>query len=95
MSDREPASRRLRLGTGLDYHLLEWNAYDAGRDHTVILVHGFLDLSWGWHATVVRSELADRFHVVAPDMRGHGDSDRIESGSGGGDDGHGQFQEYQ
>lgn len=75
----EPASRRLALGTGLDYHVLEWGAGDAALEHTVVLVHGFLDLAWGWVATV-RAALAGRFHVVAPDLRGHGDSDRVGPG---------------
>lgn len=71
-----PLSRRLRLGTGLEYHLLEW---PAESDHTVLLLHGFLDIAWTW-APVVRAGLAGRFHLVAPDLRGHGDSDRIGAG---------------
>lgn len=75
----EPVSRRVALGTGLSYHLLEWGGDDAGLDHTVVLLHGFLDLAWGWEATV-RAGLAGRFHLVAPDLRGHGDSDWIGPG---------------
>lgn len=75
----EPGSRRLALGTGLTYHVLEWGGSDAALDHTVVLLHGFLDLGWGWAATV-RAGLAGRFHVVAPDFRGHGDSDWIGAG---------------
>jgi pimeloyl-ACP methyl ester carboxylesterase len=71
-----PASRRVQLGTGLSYHLLEW---DADSDHTVVLVHGFLDIAWTWQP-VVREGLAGKFHIVAPEMRGHGDSDRIGAG---------------
>lgn len=75
----EPRSRKLELDTGLAYHILEWGADDASLDHTVVLVHGFLDLSWGW-APMVRARLAGRYHVVAPDMRGHGDSDHVGAG---------------
>jgi pimeloyl-ACP methyl ester carboxylesterase len=75
----EPVSRRIELGTGLGYHLLEWGGDDPALEHTVVLVHGFLDLAWGW-APTVRAALAGRFHVVAPDMRGHGDSDRVGPG---------------
>lgn len=75
----QPTSRMLRLATGLSYHLLEWEPADPGCDHTIILVHGFLDLAWGW-APVVEAGLAGRFHIVAPDMRGHGDSDRVGAG---------------
>lgn len=74
-----PRSRHLQLDTGLRYHVLEWGADDAALDHTVVLVHGFLDLAWGWERTV-RAGLAGRYHVVAPDMRGHGDSDRVGAG---------------
>ena len=35
------------LTTGLTYHVLAW---DGGGDHTVVLVHGFLDLAWAWYA---------------------------------------------
>lgn len=75
----EPLSRRIPLDTGLTLHVLEWGAGDASLDHTVVLVHGFLDLAWSW-APVVDAGLAGRFHVVAPDMRGHGDSDRVGAG---------------
>src|SRR5690242_11085102 len=70
-----PASRKLPLATGLSYHLLEWGE----GDHTVVLIHGFLDNAWGWQP-MVDAGLAAGLHVVAPDMRGHGDSDWIGPG---------------
>jgi len=53
--------------------VLEW---DAPGSTTVVLVHGFLDFAYGWH------EVAPLLgaHVVAVDMRGHGDSDRVGAG---------------
>jgi pimeloyl-ACP methyl ester carboxylesterase len=75
----DPVARTLELGTGLRYHVLEWGADRPELDHTVLLLHGFLDLAWGWVETV-RAGLAQRFHVVAPDLRGHGDSDWIGRG---------------
>jgi pimeloyl-ACP methyl ester carboxylesterase len=41
-----------------------------------VLVHGFLDHAFGWH------EVAPLLgaHVIAPDLRGHGDSDWIGGG---------------
>ena len=44
---------------------------------TIVLVHGMRDhaRSWDWTGTA----LADHFHVIAPDLRGHGDSDRAGS----------------
>ncbi|MEB2313544.1 MAG: alpha/beta hydrolase [Sorangiineae bacterium] len=74
-----PRSLRLALETGLEAHVLEWGAESAALDHTVVLVHGFLDLAWGWEDTVTAG-LAERFHVLAPDMRGHGDSARVGAG---------------
>lgn len=81
MSDNpsEPVSRRVALGTGLTYHVLEWGGDRPELDHTVVLLHGFLDLAWGWAATA-RAGLAGRFHLIAPDFRGHGDSDWIGPG---------------
>lgn len=76
---REPKSHLVPLGTGLRYHVLEWGAGDVSLQHTVVLLHGFLDLAWGWVHTV-EAGLAGRFHVVAPDLRGHGDSDRVGAG---------------
>ncbi len=56
-------SQRLRL------HYLDWGNEDAP---TLLLVHGNRDHchNWDW----VAAELASEFHVVAPDFRGHGDS---------------------
>ncbi len=53
--------------------MLEW---DAPGDTTFVLVHGFLDLAYSWH------EVAPLLgaHVIAPDLRGHGDSDWIGAG---------------
>jgi pimeloyl-ACP methyl ester carboxylesterase len=70
-------SRRIALATGLAYHVLEWEPA-AATDTTFVLVHGFLDLAYGWREVAAR--LAARVHVVAPDLRGHGDSDWIGAG---------------
>ncbi|HEY1813210.1 MAG TPA: alpha/beta hydrolase [Kofleriaceae bacterium] len=66
-------SKRLALATGITAHVLEW---DAPGDTTVVLVHGFLDFAYGWH------EVAPLIgtHVVAVDVRGHGDSDWVGAG---------------
>ena len=70
-------TRRLPLATGLTYHIWEW-APDAPGDLTFVLVHGFSDLGFGWREVAER--LAPHGHVIAPDMRGHGDSDWIGPG---------------
>lgn len=72
-----PQSRKISLATGLEYHVLEWN---RGAPHTVLLIHGFLDFGWGWAPMVESGDFARRFHVVAPDLRGHGDSGRVGAG---------------
>ncbi len=72
------SSMRLPLSTGLSCHVLEWGGDDPGLDHTVVLLHGFLDIAWGWEDTV--RALPDRYHVLCPDMRGHGDSDPVGAG---------------
>lgn len=71
-----PRSHHLKLGTGLSYHLLEW---DGGGDHTVILIHGFLDQARSWEA-MLEAGFDVGLHVLAPDMRGHGDSEWIGAG---------------
>ncbi len=63
-------SQRLRL------HYLDWgNPLQQGNGDApdMLLVHGVHDHchSWDWLAQSLR----DHFHVVAPDMRGHGDSE--------------------
>jgi len=43
-----------------------------------VLVHGFLDFAYAWHEIAPR--LAEHGHVIAVDLRGHGDSDWIGPG---------------
>jgi len=56
-------SQRLKL------HYVDWGNEAAP---PLLLVHGGRDhcRSWDW----VAEKLADRYHVIAPDLRGHGDS---------------------
>jgi pimeloyl-ACP methyl ester carboxylesterase len=57
-------SQRLRL------HYVDWGN-DAARP--LLLIHGGRDhaRSWDWVAQELRTE----FHIIAPDLRGHGDSE--------------------
>ena len=73
-----PQSRKLQLPTGLAYHVLEWGQADA--EHTVLLLHGFLDHAWSWETVVDAGLGAGGFRLVAPDLRGHGDSDWVGAG---------------
>ncbi|HEU0029332.1 MAG TPA: alpha/beta hydrolase [Kofleriaceae bacterium] len=70
-------SHTLALATGLRYHVLSWGDDHAG-DTTFVLVHGFTDLGFGWCEVAPR--LAAHGHVIAPDLRGHGDSEWIGAG---------------
>jgi pimeloyl-ACP methyl ester carboxylesterase len=63
-------SQRLRL------HYVDWGNESAP---TAVLVHGGRDhaRNWDW----VARELRHEWHLVAPDLRGHGDSDQAVGGS--------------
>jgi pimeloyl-ACP methyl ester carboxylesterase len=71
-------ARKLPLTTGITYNVLEWDGPAAPGDLTFVLVHGFADLGYAWHEVAER--LAQHGHVIAPDLRGHGDSDWISGG---------------
>ncbi|WP_242124132.1 alpha/beta hydrolase [Sphingobium sp. Sx8-8] len=62
-------SQRTRL------HYLDWGNHDAP---PLLLVHGGRDhaRTWDWTAEVLRKD----YHVIAPDLRGHGDSDWSSDG---------------
>jgi epoxide hydrolase 4 len=64
-------------GAPLRMHYLAAGPVDAPR---VVLVHGFPDLSYGWHH--VLPDLARDHRVLAPDTRGYGDTDKPDSGYG-------------
>ncbi len=75
MLDSHPTHREV-VANGLRHHLLEW---DGGGRTTVLCLHGFLDLSWGF-APIAPALAAAGYHVVAPDLRGHGDTERVGAG---------------
>lgn len=54
---------------GLNLHVTDWGNPQAP---PLLLVHGGLDHSRSWDH--LAQALRGRFHVVAPDLRGHGDS---------------------
>ena len=63
-------SQRLRL------HYVDWGNPDAP---PLVLVHGGRDhcRNWDWLA----QRLCDEWHVIAPDLRGHGDSEHVSDGN--------------
>jgi pimeloyl-ACP methyl ester carboxylesterase len=77
MTDRAPGptshtyfSQRLRL------HYVDWGNADRP---PLLLIHGGRDhcRNWDWTAAALR----DEWHVIAPDLRGHGDSQWSPDGS--------------
>ncbi|WP_027553791.1 alpha/beta fold hydrolase [Bradyrhizobium sp. Cp5.3] len=61
---------------GLRLHYADWGNEGAP---IVILVHGGRDHCRSWD--VIARSLQPHFHVLAPDLRGHGDSDWTRGGS--------------
>ncbi|MDA0338756.1 MAG: alpha/beta hydrolase, partial [Proteobacteria bacterium] len=63
-------SQRLRL------HYVDWGNEEAP---PLLLVHGGRDhcRNWDWVAEALR----DKYHIIAPDLRGHGDSQWMLGGS--------------
>jgi pimeloyl-ACP methyl ester carboxylesterase len=71
----QPTSR-IVVANGLRHRVLEW---DGGGRTTVLCLHGFLDLGWAFHR-VAPALAAAGHHVVAPDLRGHGATERVGAG---------------
>jgi pimeloyl-ACP methyl ester carboxylesterase len=63
-------SQRLKM------HYVDWGNADKP---LMVLVHGGRDHCRNWDWTAL--DLRDRYHIVAPDLRGHGDSDWAIGGS--------------
>src|ERR1700761_8324388 len=69
-----PWSHREVNANGIRLHIAE-----AGSGPLVLLLHGFPEFWWSWHHQLVA--LADAgYHVVAPDLRGYGASDKPPRG---------------
>ena len=74
MSTEEPRDGFTQT-QGIRLHYLEWGSADAP---DLLLVHGWTSFSKTWAA--VAAHLHDRYHIVAPDLRGHGESDKPATG---------------
>ena len=75
MPTTHSSTRERRVPTnGIELHLVEAGPEDGP---PVVLCHGFPELSYSWRHQI--PALADAgYHVLAPDQRGYGDSDRPE-----------------
>jgi pimeloyl-ACP methyl ester carboxylesterase len=68
----KPRTEQIRAeGTGPMLHTLQWG--DASAVRLILLHGGGANANWWRH---IAPAFADRFHVVALDFRGHGDSER-------------------
>ena len=65
----EPTDRNVQVN-GMNFHYLEWG--DASSP-TILMLHGVSQQAHSWD--FVSLALSDKFHIVALDQRGHGDSD--------------------
>ncbi len=70
----EPQSGFVRLN-GFRIHYLEWG---EPASPPVVCLHGYTGNAYAWQP--VAPELARHFRVIAPDFRGHGDSDPSPEG---------------
>ncbi|MBD2483755.1 alpha/beta fold hydrolase [Planktothrix sp. FACHB-1365] len=58
---------------------LEWNsAVNCSSDTNLLLLHGLADQALVWKK--LGEKLSDRYHIIAPDMRGHGESSKPDKG---------------
>jgi pimeloyl-ACP methyl ester carboxylesterase len=64
----KPSSKSLTVN-GLAVHYLEWGKADAP---PIVCVHGYTSSADAFNA--LARHLKDRFHILAPDVRGHGES---------------------
>ena len=71
-SDRRVASRQIQLPR-LRLHYLDWPAIAVDAGPTLLLVHPNRTSANVWRPFVAASRLPNR--IVAPDLRGHGDSE--------------------
>lgn len=61
---------------GVNDHVVNSSVDESGRDNadTVVLLHGLGTSGWMWHR--IAPVLAEDFHVLVPDLPGHGRSGR-------------------
>ena len=65
---QQPTSKFLTVN-GLRLHYLEWGGSDAP---PIVCVHGYTSSAEAFNAP--SRHFQDRFHILAPDVRGHGES---------------------
>ncbi|MEG3925114.1 MULTISPECIES: alpha/beta hydrolase [unclassified Microcoleus] len=73
-----PTRKTLHLPE-IELSYLEWQP-DTGKEKSprLLLLHGLADSACVW--TSLGNYLSNRYHIVAPDMRGHGESSKPKTG---------------
>ena len=72
--ENEPTDRNIQVN-GMNFHYLEWG---NAADPTVLMLHGNSQQAHSWD--FVSLALSEKYHVVALDQRGHGDTDWATDG---------------
>jgi pimeloyl-ACP methyl ester carboxylesterase len=75
-SHRTARSRFLEL-RGLRYHLRCWGPEPAEACHSLVMLHGWMDVSASFQFVV--DALPHDWSVIAPDWRGYGQTDRAQA----------------
>ena len=70
----QPAEGEVKVN-GLRLHFFEWKGKAT---RPLVLMHGLRDYAYYWQDTANR--LMDDFHIFAPDIRGHGESEQAPGG---------------
>lgn len=74
MADLFPGFQRERVRV----NGVELNVVHGGKGEPVLLLHGYPQMNLLWHKVAPR--LAERYRVVAPDLRGYGESEKPAAG---------------
>lgn len=67
----------LKKGNFFNYNGHKIFFRETGEGETLLLIHGFPTASWDWEK--IWDKLAEKFHLIAPDMIGFGFSDKPKS----------------
>ncbi|MEG4813396.1 alpha/beta hydrolase [Microcoleus sp. K5-D4] len=59
---------------GMELSYLEWKPETGKKVPRLLLLHGLADTSCVWNS--LGNYFSNRYHIVAPDMRGHGESSK-------------------
>lgn len=73
ISSATPIVHHTLRANGIRQHYL-----DAGNGPVIVLLHGFPETSFAWRFQI--PALAEKYRVIAPDLRGYGETDKPATG---------------